>query len=572
MPILPKFALFVILQSWSGVLHLVSAVWYERQLTRYRHHWLVQLHQIADLSRLEQACAAFHAHNGLGTPVIHSVPRLVRALLVKYLHNLSLRQAEEQIDNHILLKWFVGYGLFETPPDHSTLDRFELWLFRHHPRLFFDEIIRLVDHLCPEDRQRLQLVDTFALHARAANTYLIELLRDLCRHLLCRLAEVDPDRHLALLVQLNLLALFGTPDEKITAALDAGQRAERLQRVGQQARRLVRLLNDSLDQAPALPPDDQAPLRLLLAALDKVITDETTVTANNPANPDDVAITERPHGNKGAYRIGSASDLEASYRKNHNDTQAVLGYNPAVLTTNVFIRETHLATGAEPDNLGAPVLLQNQFQHHGFFPQQLAGDMAYGHGKTRALIDQLTGGPTQIIALVPDYNQRSPRFKPRDFTLSDDGLSLTCPNGKSTARCYPHKSNGGVQFRFPAKLCHNCPLWNQCRGPDSKKSAARHVFISFYRDQLETAQAFNQSDIFKQGLKQRMNVERLIFCLTNLHGARHAHSYGQQRTDYQLKMQATAFNLRQLVREMVKKRGPTLADPLPGGDVRPAAT
>lgn len=571
MPILPNLALFVILQSWSVVLQLVSAVWYERQLTRYRNHWLVQLHRIADLTPLEQACASFHANNGLGAPVIHPAPRLVRALLVKYLHNFSLRQTEEQIDNNILIKWFVGYGLFETPLDHSTLDRFELWLFRHHPRLFFDEVIRLIDRLCPEDRRRLQVVDTFALHARAANTYLIELLRELCRHILCRLAEIDPDRHLALLAQLNLIALFGAPGEKITPALTAQERAERLQRVGQQAWRLLRLLNDSLDQTPCLPPDDQAPLRLMLSALEKIIADETTLTAINPDDPDDVTITERQHGKKGTYRIGSASDLEASYRKNHHDTQAVLGYNPTVLGTKVFVRETHVATGAEPDNLGLPTVLQNQFDYHGFFPEQLAGDMAYGHGKTRALIEQLTHGQTQIIALVPDYDQRSSRYNPRDFTLSDDGRSLTCPNGKSTSRYYPHKSEGGVQFRFPAKLCRDCPLWNQCRGPDGNKSAHRQVFISFYRDQLQAAQDFNQSDTFKQGIKKRMNVERLIFCLTNIHGARHAHSYGQKRTNFQLKMQATAFNLRQLVREMVKKRGPNLADPPTGGALRPVA-
>jgi hypothetical protein len=534
MPILPNFALFVILQSWSMVLHLVSAVWYERQLSRYRHHWLVQLHQIADLSSLEQACTAFHANNGLGAPVIHTVPRLVRALLVKYLYNLSLRQTEEQIDNHILIKWFVGYGLFEPPPDHSTLDRFELWLFRHHPRLFFDEVIRLVDRLCPEDRQRLQIVDTFAMHARAANTYLIELLRDICRHILCRLAEIDPDRHLALLAQLNLLDLFGRPEERITPALNSGQRAERLQRVGQQARRLLRLLNDSLNQTPCLTPDDQAPLRLLLAALDKIITDEITVTANNSDDPDDVILIERKHGKKGHYRIGSATDIKATYRKNHTDAQAILGYNPIGLTTTAFIRDILAATGAEPDNLGLPAVLQSQFDHHGFFPNFLAGDMIFGHGKTRAAVEIVSEGQTQIIALVPDYDQRSVRFNPRDFTLSDDALTLTCPHNQTPSRCYSHKSQGGIQFRFPAKLCRNCPLWNQCRGPDSKKSAMRSVFISFYRDQIEKAQEFNLSDTFKAGIKQRMNVERIIFCLTHIYGARYAHSYGQERTDYQL--------------------------------------
>jgi hypothetical protein len=44
-------------------------------------------------------------------------------------------------------------------------------------------------------------------------------------------------------------------------------------------------------------------------------------------------------------------------------------------------------------------------------------------------------------------------------------------------------------------------LWDKCRGPDSKKSVPRNVFISFYRDQVAAALLFNQSDTAKQGLK-----------------------------------------------------------------------
>jgi len=562
MPIIPSFALFVILQSWSFVLQLVSAYWYERQLARYADHWLVQLDQIADLTPLEQACAGFHVGSGPGSAVTHAVPRLVRALLIRYLENRSLRQTEELIDNHMLIKWFVGYGLFEAPPDHCTLNRFELFVFRTQPRLFFDEVIRLIDHLCPEDRQRLQIIDTFGLQARAAQTYLIELIRDLGRLMLTHLEQIDPDRHATLLAELDLTALFGAEDEKITAALKAPERAERLHHVGRQALRLARLLTVSLDQAPFLPPDDQAPLRLWLAALGKVMADETTVTALDPADPDAVTIVERKHGDKGSYRIGAASDLDPTYRK-HDGQPAVLGYNPTVLGTSVFIRETHVATGAEPDNVPAAQVLQTQSEHHGFFPDQLAGDMKYGYGKTRAQIAQVTAHQTQVIALIPNYEQRSDRFGPSHFTLSDDGLRLTCPHDLTTARRSLTEGKGGADFRFPAKLCRDCPLWDQCRGPDSKKSVPRNVFISFYRDELQAAQEFNQTDPFKQGIKKRMHIERLIYCLTNIYGARKAQSYGLARTDYQLKMQATAFNLRQLVREGLKKRPPPGADSAP---------
>ncbi len=537
------------------VLQLVSAYWYERQLVRYQKHWLVQLDQIADFSRLEQACAGFHTNNGRGTPVIHVVPRLVRALLIKYLYNLALRPTEELIDNHLLIKWFVGYNLFEAPLDHSYLNRFELWVFGNCPRLFFDEVIGLIDQLCPEDRARVQLVDTFGMHARAAKTYLSDLLRAVCAKILKLLAETDPDFHLALLLELDLPALFGRPEDKITPALKRPERAERLQQVTRQALRLARLLSNHLDQATHLPPEQQLGLRMLLAHLTKIISDETKVTANNPADPDDVTITELKHGDKGSYRIGSASDFDPTYRK-HDDKEAILGYNPTVLGTKVFIREVQVDTGAQQDNVALPEVLQSQYDHHGFFPDFAAGDMKYGYGKTRAQVATVTGGQTQIVALVPNYDKRSDLYGPRDFTLSDDGLSLTCPHNLTTARRYLTEGKGGADFRFPAKLCRDCPLWDKCRGPDSKKSVPRNVFISFYRDEVEAAQLFNQTDIAKQGLKERMNIERQIYCLTNIHGARHAQSYGQERTDYQLKMQATAQNLRQLVREVVKKRAP----------------
>jgi hypothetical protein len=65
---------------------------------------------------------------------------------------------------------------------------------------------------------------------------------------------------------LDLIALFGAEGDRITAALTARGRAERLQVVGSQALRLARRLSASLDELPLLAPDEQAPLRLWLAA------------------------------------------------------------------------------------------------------------------------------------------------------------------------------------------------------------------------------------------------------------------------------------------------------------------
>lgn len=117
-----------------------------------------------------------------------------------------------------------------------------------------------------------------------------------------------------------------------------------------------------------------------------------------------------------------------------------------MLGTKVFIRERQVDTGAQQDNIALPQVLQSQYDQHAFFPDFVAGDMKYGYGKTRAQVAELTGGQTQIIALIPTCNQRSD-LGPRDFTLSDDGLFLTCPNNLTTARRYLTQDKGGADFR-----------------------------------------------------------------------------------------------------------------------------
>ncbi len=202
----------------------------------------------------------------------------------------------------LLVKWFVGYGVFQSPPDHTTLQRFEIWVLTHQPRLFFDEILRQIDALCPEDRRRMQLVDTYAMLARGAKSSIIGLIRGASSKLLKELEVCDPQRFATLVAQLDLVALFGQDDDKPTAFLTAQERDERLQQVARQALRLHHLLSELLDTPPFLSPDDQAPLRLWLGHLHKIIHDEASVKPNPADEPDAVTVRERPHGKKGSYR------------------------------------------------------------------------------------------------------------------------------------------------------------------------------------------------------------------------------------------------------------------------------
>lgn len=558
MPILPQMVLTVILKAWPLVLSLVYEVQCRHYLQKYANHWLVRLNQVFDFSPLEQGCAAFHQGSGKGSAVSHPVPRLVRALLLKYLHNLSLRQTEAEINLNLLARWFVGYSWLETPPDHTTLCRFELWVLRQQPDLFFNEVLKQVYHLYPEERERLLLTDTFGMYVRGARGYTIDLLRDLARRLLAELEQLDLVRHQAILAQLDEAALFGKPGDKITPALKPQERTQRLQTVAHAALDLHDHLLTLLNQPPFFAPEVEVTLRLWLTALAKVIADETVVTPDSE-QPDHRRIVERPHGKKGTYRIACANDLDGTYR-DHGKGSAELQYNVGLLASPRFIHEVEVVTGAAPDPVTLPTMLQSLHQHHDFFPPKVVGDQIYGTGKTRALIDQVSHGQTQLVALVPDYEKRTARFVPADFILSEDGFSLTCPHNVTSSKIYVKPGAEGDEFRFTSKMCQGCPFWlsveqlatnptlPHCRTPDCKPKSHRQVFITHHRDYLLAALEYNQTEQFKQEMRQRPLIERIIFNLTHFFGARYARSTGLPKANFQVRMAAAAFNLRQLVR------------------------
>ena len=570
MTILPQKLIVVIFQLLPLALPFIEQALFAYLRDKYRHHWLVQLEQGLDLTPLVQGCVAFHQGSGKGSAVIHPVPRLVRALLVKYLFDLSYRQTEEKIDRDLLVKGFVGYGLFDSPPDHTTLQRFEIWVLNHQPQLFFNETLTQIKALDPRDwTQDLQLVDTFAMLARAAKGHLIPLIRQACRHLLDTLQAADPERHTRLLRHLDQTALFGLAGEKPTRALKAAERAERLQNVVTQALGLHQLLSASLAQHP-LPAQPHLALEQGLSRLHKIIFDETEVTAAaepdpsasapdpaeaDPASPPQpVQVTERANGKKGSYRIVALSDTEATFRHHGADKgeAAKIAYNASLLTGRHYIHFTQADTGARPDPDALPEMLQAQADQFDFFPAKVVGDQIYGYGKVRATVEQATAGHTQVIALLPNTLKGQDRFGPLDFTFDPQRLTLTCPNQVTADKFTDKPEDGGRTFRFTAQMCQDCPLRDQCRKPEAKPTSRRSVFVSYYRDYNLAALTYNHSDQFKTEIKQRPLIERIIFNLTNLHGARRAKSTGQLKANFQLRMNATAFNLRQFLRRWPK--------------------
>jgi hypothetical protein len=265
--------------------------------------------------------------------------------------------------------------------------------------------------------------------------------------------------------------------------------------------------------------------------------------------------------------MGSASDPEASYRVHGSRArQTSFGYNiQFAITSSGFVRETQAYTGASPDQAGVAELIEQQQEHQGYYPKKLIYDQAAGTGKARAEVRAISAGQTQLVAKLPPYEKRTERFGPYDFSLSEDGKVLTCPGGKSTSIGCPAHNRDGREFRFHAYQCwsceppahmneadltHRCPLWEKCRGVKQGPGARRRVFISDYRDEVIAAQVYNQSEEFEADLRQRPQIERVVFELTHYNGARHCRKRGLINADWQAKMCAVAYNLKCWMRRL----------------------
>lgn len=510
---------------------------YQKLVASHPNHVLVRLNSLMDFGALEVGCAGYFHSSGAGTKPTHTIRRMVRIQLVRYLYNWSLRETEEQLSSNLLLRWFVGYTILEPVADHCTLDRFEQWVCAQQHRLYFDTILQQIEAAFPEVRKGAQIGDTFACQANAAAEGLIALLRHTSRLVVEALVKGAPQVHATILGGLDQPQLFGAVDERNYYYLNAAERQQRKETTVRGAWQLVQLLQPHLQEL-AEPLKTQVAERV--TDLRKIIADAYAVQLDDSGQLQTVVEREAKH--QGEYRLGSASDREATYRNHGHDLR--LGYNVSLSAhaQTTFICEIQAATGAEPDQAGVAELISQQNKHRGLCPPKLIYDQAAGTGRTRAEVERVSAGQTQLVARIPPSSPQG-RYGPEHFYL-DAERALVCPAGRRTTSHYRAGQQDAWQYEFTAKTCQDCPLWTQCHEPGARANGPRRVFLSDYQEQIRQARIYNQSGAFKDDMRLRPAIERVIFMLTNFDGARRARSRGSQAVDFQTKMCATVRNLR----------------------------
>lgn len=531
LPALPPFILALLAPFLESLL-----TWFSNQilrclLFRCSDHPLVLLATSYDPAPLVAACAAYHHPPGTkGTTPTFTIEQLVRAEIVRaYAQSCSDRELEWLLASNLLIRWFVTLPLFGATPDHSTLSRFHAWVCTNQPDALFRDVLCFLDRVDPEDPSTTpQIVDTFAMASPAAPTAsLHHLLRQLTLRLIS-LFEQPPASLQSVLATIDLKEFSNPPRWH--------NQIER-QALLAQAVTFARAVTESVTaQLSSLPPSLVSTAGTLIQAIHKVIADETTTDASG-------YVSELPADKKGRFRIQSAVDLESSFRK-HEPDPAVFGTNAVISTTATRVRAAVALTGSTADNDAPAAVLRQQIAAAESLPPKLIMDQAGGHGKTRALVDAISQGKTVMVARIPQAGGADlTRFTPSDFRVDPERTRCTCPNGVSSTKAYRKAGDEGLYFRFLASQCRDCPLWNECRAPDSNPRGHRTVYLTAHHVLLRKAAEYNASQEGKVLLKSRWMVEPVIAWLVEWQGCRQARRIGLAAAQFQLYQACAVRNL-----------------------------
>ena len=85
-------------------------------------HFLKLLNKAVDFSFVNELCRDVYTPD-FGRPA-YGPEIMFKIIFLQFLYDVSDRRIEEEVNFNLVLKWFVGLAIDETPPDASSLTRF----------------------------------------------------------------------------------------------------------------------------------------------------------------------------------------------------------------------------------------------------------------------------------------------------------------------------------------------------------------------------------------------------------------------------------------------------------------
>jgi transposase len=434
-----------------------------------------------------------------GRPSIDPVVFFKLQLIMFFEGIRSERRLIETASLHLAHRWYLGYGLDEPLPEHSSMTRIRKRLGVTVFERFFEHIVALCQEVGLVWGREL-FFDATKVRANADVDSLV------------------PRFYWRAQQHLDELFADAAPDEKPASE-------ERPPSVTGPA--------VTADPPTALPTPLAAPAREALAAENAARWSLLEYRCLDPDRP-----PSGPYRRLTDLRV-STTDPDATPMKVGG--QAALGYQDHYVVDGGK-RRIILAALVTPadvmENVPMLDLLRRVRFRWKLRPKRAVGDTAYGTGEN---LQGLAADGLRAYVPLPDWGKSSPYFSQRDFTYDPEQDIYLCPQG---AVLRFRGNNYGTEVRIyqaPTATCQTCSIRSQCTDSREGRKLNR-PFDEAYRERVREDHG---TEAYAKAMRKRsVWVEPLFGEAKQWHGLRQFRLRGLENVNMEGLLVAAGQNLK----------------------------
>lgn len=241
-----------------------------------------------------------------------------------------------------------------------------------------------------------------------------------------------------------------------------------------------------------------------------------------------------------------SKDMDAKIGHKTADS-SFFGYKSHLaMTEERIITAAVVTSGEKGDGPELPKLLEIS-QQNGIEVDTVIGDSAYTGKENLALA---IGQGIKIVAKLNTTITQGCRKDENLFNYNKDADMFVCPAGHLAIKKHRQGKTGvGTNqvntYYFDVEKCKVCPLRENCYKPGAKtKSYSVSIKSDLHKEQM----AFQETEYYKEKIKERYKIEAKNSELKNVHGYNRATSYGIENMEMQGALAIFTVNLKRILK------------------------
>lgn len=483
----------------------------------------------------------------LGQPA-ESPGRLALITVMQFLEELSDRQAADAVRSRIDWKYILGLELDDPGFDFSVLSEFRQRLIEGKAEMILlEKLLERCEELGFLKGKKKQRTDSTHVIATVRSLNLLELVGETMRRVLDEAAQLAPD-WLRAHLKPEWAQRYARRFDGYHLPTSKAKREELAVKIGEDGFYLLQAIYFETGPQELKESRKVEILRRIWVQqfywVDGKVYWRTKDKRGQP-----------PAGKM----IGSPDDLEARYCVKRSTEWT--GYK-VHFTETCQVEYPRLITQVEttPSTVHdskVTTRIQDDLAARGCLPEiQLVDE---GYMEIDLLLDSQNRG-IDLVGPVPSSKSWQDRvegaFDHTQFQIDWEKRLVTCPHGKTSARCTERKTWRGTPsftYVFAKEDCLPCPLRERC----SRAKNVGRTLTLYPREQYEAqlaARQRQQTEVFKKLYGERAGIESTMSQGVRKTGVRRARYIGLARTHLQETASAVAINLIRLFSWLIGER------------------